>query len=61
LIEKEKKAAAEKKAEDKKSDDKKQNEKKLEDKPKPPHSGRGSTADESGGVGSAADSDRGAL
>lgn len=56
LTEKEKKAAAEKKPEEKR-----QNEKKPEDKPKPPQSGRGSTDDESDGVGSAADSDRGAL
>jgi adenine deaminase len=61
LIDKEKKAAAEKKAEDKKSDDKKQNEKKPDDKPKPPQSGQGNAGDETDGVGSAADSDRGAL
>jgi len=61
LIEKEKKAAAEKKSEEKKSEEKRQNEKKPDDKPKPPQSGRGSTDDESDGVGSAADSDRGAL
>ena len=51
LIEKEKKAAAEKKSEEKKSEEKKQNEKKPDDKPKPPQSGHRS----------AADSDRGAL
>jgi imidazolonepropionase-like amidohydrolase len=61
LIEKEKKAAADKKSEDKKSEDKKQNEKIPDDKPKPPQAGQGSTADESDRVGSAAASDRGAL
>jgi adenine deaminase len=61
LTEKEKKAAAEKKADEKKPEDKKQNEKKPDDKPKPPQSGGKSTDDETGGVGGAADSDKGAL
>src|SRR6202166_3292638 len=61
LLEKEKKAAAEKKSEEKKPEDKTQNEKKPDDKPKPPQSGQGSTADENDGVGSVADSGRGAL
>ena len=61
LTEKEKKAAAEKKPEEKKPEEKRQNEKKPDDKPNPPQSGRGSTADETDGAGSAANSDRGAL